>query len=264
MRFVTPVALAALLMTACAPAASDSSQPAPAGGAVIVYAAASLQDAFEAIAAAYEEESGVEIILSFDASSALRTQIGEGAPADLFASADISNPQQLVDDGLIDGEPRIFASNALAIVVPADGTGGVDSWQGMAGPGVRVIAAGKDVPITGYATELVDNLAAQPDAPEGFAEAYEANIVSREDNVRAVLAKIEAGEGDVGVLYETDAASTEDVTAVTFPEDANVLAEYAFVTLADAGESTDAFADWLVGPDGQAILQEFGFRPPAT
>ena len=197
MRLGTSLALAALLMTACAPAASDSSGPEPAGGAVIIYAAASLQDAFEAIATAYEEETGVEIILSFDASSALRTQISEGAPADLFASADTSNPQQLVDDGLTDGDPRIFASNALAIVAPADATGGVDSWQGMADPGVRVIAAGEDVPISGYATELVDNLAAQPDAPDGFAAAYEANIVSREDNVRAVLAKIEAGEGDV-------------------------------------------------------------------
>jgi len=256
--------LAALLLAACSPAASDSSASEPSGGAVVVYAAASLQDAFEAIEAAYEEETGVEIVLSFDASSALRTQISEGAPADLFASADTSNPQQLVDDGLTDGDPQIFASNALAIVMPADGTGGVDSWQGMADPGVRVIAAGEDVPISGYATELVDNLAALPDAPEGFAEAYEANIVSREDNVRAVLAKIEAGEGDVGVVYETDAASTEDVTAITFPEDANVLAEYAFVVLADASESTDAFADWLAGPDAQAILEEFGFRPPAT
>jgi molybdate transport system substrate-binding protein len=263
MRFVTPLVLAALLLAACSPA-TDSSEPAPAGGAVIVYAAASLQDAFEAIASAYEEETGVEIILSFDASSALRTQISEGAPADLFASADTSNPQQLVDDGLTDGDLRLFASNALAIVVPADGTGGVDSWQGMADPGVRVIAAGEDVPISGYATEFVDNLAAQPDAPEGFADAYESNIVSREDNVRAVLAKIEAGEGDVAIVYETDAASTEDATAITFPEDANVLAEYAFVTLTDAASGTDAFADWLVGPEGQAILEEFGFRPPAT
>jgi molybdate transport system substrate-binding protein len=264
MRFAAPLALAALLMAACAPAASDSSEPAPAGGAVIVYAAASLQDAFEAIAAAYEPETGVEIIFSFDASSALRTQISEGAPADLFASADTVNAQHLVDDGLTDGDARIFASNALAIVVPADGTGGVDSWEGMAEPGVRVIAAGEDVPITAYAAELVDNLAAQPDAPNGFAAAYEANIVSREDNVRAVLAKIEAGEGDVAVVYETDAASTEDAAALTFPEEANVLAEYAFVTLTDAAGGTAAFADWLVGPDGQAILEEFGFRPPAT
>jgi molybdate transport system substrate-binding protein len=264
MRFATPLVLAALLLAACSPSAPDSSEPEPSGGAVIVYAAASLQDAFEAIAEAYEEETAVEIILSFDASSALRTQISEGAPADLFASADTANPQQLVDDGLTDGDPRIFASNALAIVVPADGTGGVDSWQGMADPGVRVIAAGEDVPISGYATELVDNLAAQPDAPDGFAAAYESNIVSREDNVRAVLAKIEAGEGDIGVVYETDAASTEDVTAITFPEDANVLADYAFVTLTDAASGTEAFADWLVGPEGQAILEEFGFRPPAT
>src|SRR6185436_5939684 len=104
-RFTTPLVLAALLLAACSPAASDSSASEPAGGAVVVYAAASLQDAFEAIEAAYEEETGVEIVLSFDASSALRTQISEGAPADLFASADTANPRQLVDDGLTIGDP---------------------------------------------------------------------------------------------------------------------------------------------------------------
>ena len=134
MRFVTSLLLAGLLMTACALAGSDSSEPEPAGGAVIIYAAASLQDAFEAIAAAYEGETGVEIILSFDASSALRTQISEGAPADLFASADTANPQQLVDEGLTDGDSQVFASNGLAIVAPADGTGDVDTWQAMADP----------------------------------------------------------------------------------------------------------------------------------
>ena len=259
MRIATTLLLAALVLAGCAPSAAESGTD-----SITVYAAASLQDAFEAIAAAYEEEAGVEIVLSFDASSALRTQIGEGAPADLFASADTENPQQLVDDGLADGDPQIFAANGLAIVVPADGTGGVGAWQGMADPGVRVIAAGEDVPITVYATELVAALAALPDAPEGLAAAYEENIVSREDNVRAVLAKIEAGEGDAAIVYETDAASTDDATSIDFPEEANVLAEYAFVILADAADGTDAFADWLLGSDGRAILEEFGFRPPAT
>ena len=212
MRFATPLALAALLLAGCAQSASDSGTE-----SITVYAAASLQDAFEAAAAAYEEETGVEIVLSFDASSALRTQISEGAPADLFASADTANPQQLVDAGLTDGDARIFAANGLAIVVPADGTGGVHWWQGMADPGVRVIAAGEDVPITGYATELVEALAALPEAPDGFAAVYRSNIVSREDNVRAVLAKIEAGEGDVAIVYETDAASTDAATTIPFP-----------------------------------------------
>ena len=246
-------------------AACSSSPPAEsASTSLMVAAAASLQDAFEEIASAYEEETGVEIALSFEASSTLRTQISEGAPVDLFASADRSNPEQLAEAGLTQGDPTVFAGNGLAIVVPADGTGGVGAWQALGEPGTRVIAAGEDVPITAYAAELVDALATQPDAPADFEATYEENIVSREDNVRAVLAKLEVGEGDAGVVYETDAASSDDVTSVDFPPEANVVAQYAFVILEDADPATQAFADWLTGADGQAILERFGFRPASA
>jgi len=243
-----------VLLVACNEASGESPSP-----SLTVFAAASLQDAFEDVASAYEADTGVEISLSFDSSSALRMQISEGARPDLFASADRSNPQQLAEDGLTEGAPMIFAANGLAIVAPADGSG-IETWQGLGEPGTRVVAAGEDVPITAYAAELVDALSTEPDAPEGFADGYEANVVSREDNVRAVLAKIEVGEGDGAVVYETDAASSGDVITVEYPPDANVVAEYAFVILRDADPATEAFADWLTGPDGQAILEQSGFR----
>ena len=243
-----------VLLVACTTAPGESSSP-----SLTVFAAASLRDAFEDIAAAYEADTGIEITLSFDSSSALRTQISEGASADLFASADRSNPEQLAEDGLTDGEPTIFAANGLAIVAPADGSG-IEAWQGLGEPGTRVVAAGEDVPITAYAAELVDALSTEADAPEGFAHGYADNVVSREDNVRAVLAKIEVGEGDGAVVYETDAASSEDVVTIEYPPEANVVAEYAFVILRDADPATEAFADWLTGPDGQAILERSGFR----
>ena len=226
-----------------------------------VYAAASLTDAFEELGAAYADETGVSVVLSFDASSALRTQITEGAPADVFASADLANVQALADEGLTDGDPAVFARNALTIVTPADGDG-ADDWTDLATPGLRIVAAGEDVPITGYADELVANLAAHTDAPSGFADAYAANIVSREDNVRAVLTKIELGEGDAAIVYETDAASSDAVSVIAVPEDANVLAEYAVVTVANAAPGAADFAAWLLEETAQEILVSHGFRPP--
>jgi molybdate transport system substrate-binding protein len=228
-------------------------------GELTVYAAASLREAFEDLADAYADSTGVDLVLSFDASSALRTQIAEGAPADVFASADLANAQALVDEGLTDGDLAVFARNALTIVVPADAAG-VDDWIDLATPRLRIIAAGEDVPITRYATELIANLSAQADAPEAFADAYAANVVSREDNVRAVLAKIEVGEGDAAIVYETDAASTDAVTAIEVPADANVLAEYAVVTVSDAAPGAADFVAWLLDDPAQGTLESHGFR----
>lgn len=229
---------------------------------VVVFAAASLTDAFEELAAAYAAETGTDVILSVDASSALRTQISEGASADLFASADLANPQELVDAGLTEGGVRAFAGNGLALVVPADGDRAVTAWQDLATDGVRIVAAGTEVPITAYAEQLVGNLAERADAPDGFADAYAANIVSREDNVRAVLAKVELGEGDAGVVYETDAAASDGVTRIALPSDATVVAEYGLVLLADASPPALALADWLLDVEAQGILAAHGFRPP--
>ena len=131
--------------------------------------------------------------------------------------------------------------------------------------GVKVIAAGDDVPITTYARKLVQNLAVQPAAPGGFDLAYEANVVSREDNVQAVVAKVELGEGDAAIVYATDAAASGKVDSVRItPETANVTATYAGVvvvrTLPQQAYATE-FLHWLAGPDGAAILEGFGFLP---
>ena len=129
---------------------------------------------------------------------------------------------------------------------------------------MRVIGAQEDVPITKYAEQLIDNLAALPDAPAGYADAVRANIVSREDNVAAVLSKVELGEGDAGIVYVSDATSNAGVTAVEVPAEANVLAEYGAVGVASTTvpEGAAAFVDYLTGPEAQAILAQFGFLPP--
>jgi molybdate transport system substrate-binding protein len=129
---------------------------------------------------------------------------------------------------------------------------------------VRVIAAGEEVPITRYATELVKNLAAEPGYPSDYAAAYTANIVTREDNVRAVVAKIELGEGDAGIVYVTDATASAAVSVVDVPPPADVPATYAGVVIKASKHpgAAHAFLAWLAGPDGQAILSQFGFLPP--
>jgi molybdate transport system substrate-binding protein len=129
---------------------------------------------------------------------------------------------------------------------------------------VRVIAAGDEVPITRYAAQLVDNLAGKSGYPADFAAAYAKNVVSKEDNVRAVVTKIELGEGDAGIVYVTDVAASTKVAKVDLPDDANVPASYAGVVVKGSKRAATArsFLTWLAGPDGQAILAAFGFLPP--
>ena len=121
------------------------------------------------------------------------------------------------------------------------------------------------MPITKYATQLVDNLAKDSGYPADFAAAYAANVASKEDNVKAVIAKIELGEGDAGIVYVTDAKASTKVATVDVPDAANVPATYAGVVVKASKnpEAAKAFLDWFAGPDGQAILGGFGFLPPS-
>jgi molybdate transport system substrate-binding protein len=252
-------------VAAGSPAAGSS--PSVGGGSVVltVFAAASLKDAFGSIARAYPtSHPGVALTLSFDSSSTLRAQIEQGAPADAFASADEANAQRLVDAGLTAGPASAFAGNLLAIVVPASNPALLGSWMDLARPGVRIIAAGLEVPISAYADRLTANLAGLPGAPAGFAAAVGANVVSREQDVRSLLAKVELGEGDAGIVYTTDAASSTKVSTLAIPPPANVAATYDAVAIKASAHPAEAaaFVGWLSGPDAAAILERFGFRPP--
>ena len=255
-----------------APSASASAATSPSASASVetaeltVFGAASLGKALERVKAAYEAANpGSTIIISTDSSAALETQIEQGAPADVFLSADTTNPQRLIDGGFADGDATTFAGNELTIITPKGNPAGIASPFDLAKAGIRVVAAGDDVPITKYATQLVDNLAGEAGAAADFAAGYAANVVSREDNVSAVRTKIELGEGDAAIVYVTDAAASDEVDTIEVPDSANVPATYAGVVV-KASENPDAahaFLDWLAGPDGQAILAEFGFLPPA-
>jgi molybdate transport system substrate-binding protein len=151
------------------------------------------------------------------------------------------------------------------VIVPTANPAGIQTPADLAKSGVKVIAAGDAVPITRYANQLVANLVRQPGYPADFVAAYTANIVSKEDNVAAVVAKIELGEGDAAIVYVTDAKGSSKVTPVTVPPAANVPATYAGVVVKASANmaSAQAFLTWLAGPDGQAILASFGFLPPS-
>ncbi|HEV8546236.1 MAG TPA: molybdate ABC transporter substrate-binding protein [Candidatus Limnocylindrales bacterium] len=232
---------------------------------VAIYAAASLQAALVAAKDAYQaDHPGIAMTLAFNSSAALRTQIEQGAPADLFLSADTTSPQELVDAGLTDGAARNFAGNSLAIVVPIANPGAVTSPVDLSRAGLKVIAAGDAVPISGYAKALISRLSGLPGYPAGFVASYDANVLSREDNVKGVLTKIELGEGDAGIVYATDARSSTKVTTIPTPPEASVTAVYAGVTIKGSAHpaETQRILDWLAGPAGQSVLAGFGFVAP--
>ena len=260
------LALVALVVAGCAssPTAASPSR-APAAVDLTIFGAASLSDVLDAAKTAYEAAvPGTTVTISTDSSAALETKIEQGAPADVFLAADTSNPQKLVDGGLAAGDAVVFAGNELTIIVPEGNPAAIGSPADLARDGVKVIAAGDEVPITKYATQLVENLAKQPGYPADFEATYAANVVSKEDNVKAVVAKIGLGEGDAGIVYVTDAKASADVETVEVPDAANVPVSYAGVVVkasanADAGA---AFLTWLAGSSGQAILGDAGFLPP--
>ena len=281
-RFAAALVVVGLVLAACSSASSaataspSAAAPSAAGasgspsaapaGSLTIYAAASLKAALAKVKTTYEAaHPGTTLTISTDSSSALETKIEQGAPADVFLSADTANPQKLVDKGLAGGALTKFAGNLLTIIVPTANPAGIQSPKDLVKSGVKVIAAGDTVPITKYATMLVANLAKETDYPADFAARYTANIASKEDNVAAVVSKIELGEGDAGIVYVTDAKTSTKVTTITVPADANVPATYSGVTVkaSSDADAAGAFLAWLAGPDGQAILATFGFLPPS-
>jgi molybdate transport system substrate-binding protein len=262
-----PSASASVQPSSSATAAATSAPPASAAAVeLMVFGAASLKGALGQMKTAYEAAvPGTTLTISTDSSSALETQIEQGAPANVFLSADTTNPQKLLNGGFTIGQPVTFAGNRLTVIAPTANLAGVASPADLAKASLKVIAAGDDVPITRYATQLVANLAREPGYPPDFAAKYAANIVSKEDNVKAVVAKIELGEGDAGIVYVTDAQASTKVKAFGVPDTANVPATYAAVVVNPNTheEASRAFLTWLTGPDGQAILASFGFLPPS-
>jgi molybdate transport system substrate-binding protein len=279
-RLAGILAVASIVLVACsssggsspsasaAPAATPaavSAAPSTAAAELTIYAASSLKAALDKTKPAYQaSHPGTTLVISTDASSALETKIEQGAPADVFLSADTTNPQKLVDKALTNGSLTNFAKNKLTVITPKDNPAKIQTPADLAKPGTKVIAAGDAVPITKYANQLVGNLAKEAGYPADYVASYNANIASKEDNVSGIVAKVGTGQGDAGIVYVTDAAGKADVAPVDVPPDANVIATYAGTAIKSSANpsAANAFLRWLAGPDGQAVLSGFGFLPP--
>lgn len=226
-----------------------------------VFAAASLTEAFTEIGTAFEERHpDLTVEFNFAGSQVLRTQIEQGAGADVFVSADRVHAEALRAKDLIGGV-EVVARNVLVVVIPAEAPR-VTTLGDIARPGMKVVVAGPTVPVGRYTTQVLRKMAGSGLYGDDYQTRVQANVVSQESNVRAVLAKITLGEADAGFVYRTDAITALDkVQALTIPDRLNVVAEYpiGLVAGANAPELAREFIEFVQGPEGRAILDRFGF-----
>lgn len=267
---VLAILLAGCVQPITAPAAggADASAAAEQQAELLVFAAASLTDAFDEIAGSFEAaHSGVTIVANYGASSALATQILEGGAADLFASANETQMQKLVDAGSVTETPQIFATNRLVLIVPADNPAGIETLADLAAPGVLLVLAQPGVPVRDYADQMIQALAADAAYGASYADAVYANLVSEEENVRQVAAKIALGEADAGVVYTSDVTPdiAADVLQIEVPDAFNVVATYPIARLAETAQPdlAQAYIDLILSEEGQMMLQKWGFGPAA-
>lgn len=240
------------LAAACALAASCSG--APDDHSLAVFAAASLSDAFEELAAGFEAaHPGVTVTLNFAASSALREQILAGAPADVFASASTADMTQLVEAEAVHGKPSVFARNRITIAVPAGNPAGITGLEDFADPALLIGLCAEEVPCGRYGRQALDAAGISP------------SLDSNEPDVRALLTKLEAGELDAGIVYVTDvAASGGAVEGIAIPDAYAVEATYpvAVLTGAPNPEVAAAFVSFVLSAEGREVLAGFGFLAP--
>lgn len=226
------------------------------GARVRVFAAASLGDVLQALAAELEAE-GIRVELNLAGTQVLRTQIEQGAAADVYAFADIEDARHLHARGLVQA-PRVFARNTLCVVTPATNAR-VRSLSDLAAPGTKVVLAAPAVPAGRYAARVLERM----DRAFGRAGGVRANVVSEETNVRLVLAKVALGEADAGIVYASDAVGQPRVAALPIPDHLNVVAEYGIgLVSADASRQARSFVDAVLGAPGRRILAARGFRLP--
>lgn len=223
-------------------------------GTITVFAASSLSAAFDELGEAFSETSpGLEVVFNFAGSAALATQIVEGAPADVFASADLGSMTKLTDAGNGAGDPVVFTTNTAQIIVAAGNPEGVTGVADLADPGLIVIACAPEVPCGAYARQIFTNAGVSV-TPRSF-----------EENVKAVVSKVTLGEADAGIVYATDVAAAGDAAwGVDIPAELNIVAEYpiAVTTGAPNPAAAQAFVDFVLSAAGQEILASFGFVAP--
>ncbi|MCA1005768.1 molybdate ABC transporter substrate-binding protein [Rhodococcus hoagii] len=242
-----------MLLAGCGNSA-DSDTGTESGETITVFAAASLRATFTELGRQFEaEHPDTRVVFNFAGSSDLFTQIDQGAPADVFASADTANMTKAVRAGLTASDPVNFATNTLTIVVPPGNPAGITSFADLARPGTKVVVCAPQVPC-GNATQRIEDLTGVRLSP-----------VSEESSVTDVLGKVVTGQADAGLVYVTDAAGAGDkVEAVPFPESARIVNTYPIAVLQKSDDPYVAgeFAAFVIGPEGRQVLSAAGFGAP--
>ncbi|MBS1692781.1 MAG: molybdate ABC transporter substrate-binding protein [Actinobacteria bacterium] len=260
--FAVACALALALATGCSSGGESSSSETTSGspesssaeGQIMVFAAASLKSTFTEIGEQFKTENpGASVEFSFAGSSDLVTQLTQGAPADVFASADTRNMDKAVQADLITGQPVDFATNTLTIAVAPGNPKNIQSLQDLTKPGINVVICAPPVPCGG-ATKTVEEASGVTLSP-----------VSEETSVTDVLNKVTTGQADAGLVYVTDAIGAGDkVTAVDFPQAAEAVNTYPIAVLSQSkhAELAQKFVDLVTGESGQKVLNKAGFAAP--
>jgi molybdate transport system substrate-binding protein len=242
------------------PAAASTTAPA---ANLTVFAAASLTGAFNEMGALFEKKHpGAKVTFNFAGSQDLRSQLEQGAQAEVFASADTKNMDQLKGENLLRSDPQVFAHNRLVVIVPKSNPAGIKTLQDLSKPGLKIVIADASVPVGNYALQALDKMSADSSFGASFKETVLKSVVSKETNVKAVVSKVSLGEADAGIAYSTDAqAAAEKLTTIEIPDAFNVIATYPIAALKSAGMTSAAneFVEFVLSPDGQAVLAKYGF-----
>jgi molybdate transport system substrate-binding protein len=259
--------VAPALTSAPAPTAmaEQAAAPAAAGAELMVFAAASLTTAFKEIGQQFGAANGATVTFNFAGSDQLATQITQGAPADVFASANNKQMDVVIAAGEIVGGERPFVRNRLVVVYPKDNPAKLAALKDLANPGVKLVLANKSVPVGAYALDFLAKATKLPEYTETYSPTVLENVVSYEENVKAVLSKITLGEADAGIVYTTDAATSkaDGIGTLDIPDELNTIATYPIAATKNAKNADLAkkFVDFVLSPDGQHILVEYGFIP---
>jgi len=249
-------ALAACSSSPATTAAAGASAAAKPSGTLVVFAATSLTDAFNKIATQFEAANpGVTVKFNYNGSSTLATQITQGAPADVFASASPTNMATVTDQSLTSTTPKIFTRNTGEIMVEAGNPSHVKSVGDLANPSLKVVVCAPSVPCGKLATTIFKNAGVT------------VKPVSQEQNVGGVVTKVSLGEADAGIVYVTDVkANGSKTVGVPIPANQNAITDYPIAEIKQAPNATAAaaFISYVLGPQGQQVLKSFGFMPPGS
>jgi molybdate transport system substrate-binding protein len=227
---------------------------------ITVFAASSLTEALTQIGTNFSQQTGIKVRFQFAGSQILKTQLENGAPADVLATAEASINAELEQRNLLE-KSQTFAQNRLTVIVPKIGAARVKRLADLAKPNVGLIIAQANVPIGVYSRQVLQNLEDSKRYGTDFFARVLKNVISEESNVRQVLLKVRLGEADAGIVYVTDVTLGASLIQIAIPERQNVKAQYPIGIVRQSKNLVSAreFMQYVLSPAGQGILQQWGF-----